>query len=128
MPGPGVYELKTKKEGPSYSFRPKFDVKLRHHFPGPGNYDPKNSMTSSKMPAWVIGKSEKGIVVDKDSKILPGPGSYSKSSTLGGPMWRFGNSDRTVSSPPAIPGPGAYQIKPTLGNSPPYVSYKNKNN
>ena len=126
VPGPGVYEIKPKTEGPSYSFRPKFEDRLKHHVPGPGNYDPKNSMTSSKMPSWVIGRSEKSGIVDKDSKFVPGPGSYAKPSTLGGPMWRFGSGDRISTSPPVAPGPGAYQIKATFGSSPPYVNIQNK--
>lgn len=70
-----------------------------------------------------MGKSDKSVdSTDKDSKILPGPGSYTKPSTLAGPKWRFGSSKRNSFSLSTAPGPGTYQIKSTVGNSPPYVN------
>jgi hypothetical protein len=126
VPGPGVYEIKTKKEGPSFSFRPKFDTKAKSIVPGPGNYEPKIALTSEKSPAWVVGKSQKHMsVVSKDLEYSPGPGTYSKPSMLSGPSWRFGNSTRISRSVPRAPGPGTYEILPTIGNSPPYARINN---
>ena len=122
MPGPGVYEIKPTKEGPSYSFRPKIEAKLKNFVPGPGNYEPKVTLTTEKTPSWIVGKSEqRTISAGKDSVYLPGPGTYQKPSTLGGPKWRFGDSTRNALRSMAVPGPGSYEIKSTVGNSPSYL-------
>lgn len=126
VPGPGVYEVKEKIEGPSFSFRPKFENKMRISAPGPGNYEPRITLTSGKSPAWVVGRSSKQISnVDKSVESLPGPGTYSKPSTLAGPSWRFGSSTRTSYSVPRVPGPGTYEVNPSIGNMPSYVRSNN---
>ena len=54
--------------------------------PGPGNYEPKITLTNEKAPSWIVGKSElRTFSTGKNLNYLPGPGSYQKPSTLGGP-------------------------------------------
>jgi hypothetical protein len=121
VPGPGVYEIKSKGiEGPCFSFRPKHKDKAADSVPGPGNYEPNPSAVKEKPPSWALGKSQKneGFNVDKH---LPGPGSYIATSTLSGPKWAFGNSKRGKSAELASPGPGTYEIKPLLGATPTYI-------
>jgi len=38
-PGPGVYDVSPKKNGPSYTFNPKPRDFSRNDSPGPGSYD-----------------------------------------------------------------------------------------
>ena len=90
--------------------------------PGPGNYEPKITLTNEKAPSWIVGKSElRTFSTGKNLNYLPGPGSYQKPSTLGGPRWRFGNSTRNPLRSLAVPGPGSYEIRSTVGNSPSYL-------
>ena len=126
VPGPGLYEIRPVKEGPAYSFRPKFEARVKEAIPGPGRYEPSVTLTCDKAPAWVVGKSaQRTSSAGRDSSYQPGPGTYQTSGTLGGPSWRFGNQKRGYLSASAVPGPGAYEIKSTVGNSPTYVRISN---
>jgi hypothetical protein len=47
-PGPGGYDAKINKGGPSYTIGGKPKNKMRDAQPGPGNYDPKDDLTKAK--------------------------------------------------------------------------------
>lgn len=64
------------------------------------------------VPTFAVCKTAKGFEsdIEKHSKDLPGPGSYPRPSTLTGPKWSFGSSNRSSEVPRQVPGPGAYEV------------------
>ena len=110
--------MKTPKEGPAFSFRPKTSVKQEDFVPGPGKYDPRNGFVQEKSPAWVVGRSQRDGIAGKNGNV-PGPGTYTHGNTLGGPKWGFGSGKREKKFDTFVPG--AYEIKSTVGAAPTYA-------
>jgi hypothetical protein len=77
-PGPGTYDLGTTicKDGPKFSFRPKFHTKDRFKSPPPGSYNPKFNLMEknhySEITFGVGPRSKEG----KTRPSTPGPGTY----------------------------------------------------
>lgn len=46
--GPGNYDVKKKKGGPSYTFGSKTKSNVKSDAPGPGNYDPNSNFVKDK--------------------------------------------------------------------------------
>lgn len=113
------------KEGPSYTFSPRFECKVKCPVPGPGEYMPKIELSSRKSPAWIVGKEGKPFKsLNKDLLAVPGPGSYEKQSTLSGPQWTFSSDKRMASQKSKNPGPGSYKTQSVFANPPPYVNFQ----
>ena len=59
---------------------------LDRNTPGPGYYNPNERLVREGSPAYRIdGNAERLGAVSKDQAANPGPGSYEKSSLIGGP-------------------------------------------
>ena len=90
--------------------------------PGPGAYDPTNSVNKDRTVAYSIPKSIKERDVSPEERQKPGPGNYEAKSTFGSgfkaevkgrPKERIGNDN---------PGPGNYEsnYSPTKDRIPAY--------
>lgn len=125
-PGPGSYELKPKlgAEAPKISmsfYRPLSSVPQES--PGPGAYQP-NLKNKNKSPEYKIGSSKREIV-DKETKLKPGPGTYNPDKVdyvkSKAPQWVMGSEPRGDMTSSAVinnPGPGNYEYKKTVGEGP----------
>ena len=111
-PGPGNYNPVALKESPSFSLRSRPVDKVVERAPGPGRYDPKTEYVLESPARVALGRSEKNCEteIEKNNKTIPGPGTYSKPTTLAGPKWGFGSSMRAQEKDQKVPGPGAYNI------------------
>lgn len=58
-PGPGMYELSSKKSGPSYTFRSKDMPKEKKNIPGPGMYDPNPNAIKDTIKSAKISKASR---------------------------------------------------------------------
>jgi len=96
----------------SFSLRSRPVEKIVQNAPGPGKYSPNGLYVLENPPNFGIGKSLKSFESDfeRNSKTIPGPGSYGKASTLSGPKWGFGSSPRAEEKKDRVPGPGAYNL------------------
>jgi hypothetical protein len=111
-PGPGNYSIESVEKAPSYSLRSRPIEKVVEKAPGPGKYDPKTEYVLESQPNFGIGKSEKKFEteLERNSKFIPGPGTYGNSTSLSGPKWGFGSSERVQEKKMNVPGPGAYNV------------------
>jgi hypothetical protein len=91
VPGPGQYTLNmsNRPKTPSYrigsSKRDGFFKYLENN-PGPGQYNANSSQSLSKRPkspAWSVGTSQRPPL--STCELVPGPGNYTISSSVGGP-------------------------------------------
>jgi hypothetical protein len=58
----------------------RVDSPNRNNVPGPGQYDPNESITKHKAASFKIDeKTQRTKFVSKDQMSLPGPGNYSDS-------------------------------------------------
>ena len=111
-PGPGHYNLTALNQSPSFSLRSRPVEKIVEKAPGPGKYDPKAEFVLDHSPNVALGRSQKNFEteLEKSNKFIPGPGTYKKPTTLAGPKWGFGSSERSVTNTKNIPGPGSYDV------------------
>ena len=111
-PGPGNYNPSNLNESPSFSLRSRPIEKLVERAPGPGKYDPNSDFILESPVRVALPRSQKNSETDteKNNKLVPGPGSYSKPTTLTGPKWGFGSSIRGQEKDVKAPGPGAYNV------------------
>jgi len=114
-PGPGNYESPSKiGTGISYKFGEKHRDAVDSDIPGPGSYEPKDSLNKDTIPAHSISKSHRGDIVSRENLSMPGPGNYESPSRIGtGISYKFGEKHRDVVDSD-IPGPGSYEPKDTL--------------
>lgn len=88
----------------------RIDSPSRNDVPGPGQYDPNESITKYASPTYKMdGKSQRIEIVSKEQQYMPGPGNYSDNRTFGQdaksfqmrgrPQDKVGNDN---------PGPGNY--------------------
>lgn len=89
VPGPGQYSanMNDKVNAPSFrigSAKRGDNNKFLEANPGPGQYAP-NSNTSirPKSPVWSMGTGTRQAL--SPTEMVPGPGNYNASSTIGGP-------------------------------------------
>jgi hypothetical protein len=89
--------------------------------PGPGNYEQNEKPTRYKSsPAWGMGSSKRGDLVNSKSKNNPGPTAYEMKSTVGnGPKYTSGQKlGSSLVNTSRGPGPGAYSpVKQDVGSS-----------
>jgi len=92
--------------------------------PGPGNYDPVQSQTKNKDPAFKIGTGKRDFQVS--SKGVPGPGNYDPKSELNkrGAGIGYGKK-RAFDDVITSPGPGQYDIDRSVNPLPPYARNNN---
>ena len=116
-PGPGKYDQPLHKTSVSFSMgKPKEKQKIgilkedskaeTWVSPGPGEYNPQNSIHQSDSPSWKFHPSTK---TDKTIKNdMPDPGTYNLPDTIGkGPKIGF-HGFRTERKIDKLPGPGEY--------------------
>ena len=83
-PGPGNYESPSKiGTGISYKFGEKHRDAVDSDIPGPGSYEPKDTLNKDAIRAHSISKSNRGDFVSKSAKELPGPGNYDDGQEFG---------------------------------------------
>ena len=77
-PGPGTYELGTTicKDGPKFSFRPKFQTKERFKSPPLGSYNPKYSLMDKNNYSEITFGVGPRAKAGKSRPSTPGPGTY----------------------------------------------------
>lgn len=97
------------------------ETKKKRIAPGPGRYDPKNSVVNQSMPNCKFGSSSREeLGGGKEQRNKPGPGQYYASNKIlvqSSPSFGFGSSQRESLSPGKLktPGPGNYPSKKFLG-------------
>ena len=107
-PGPGYYEMKASLDGHTYTIGEKHHPHPDNGFPGPGTYDPRDTITKLNSPGKTISGSERGGF---DLLANPGPGHYDPLIALTGlrsslakinpiPVFEGGEKE--------TPGPGHY--------------------
>ena len=122
VPGPGSYGLKSQiGEGPKVGLTGRNKVSSSVDSPGPGAYEAK--MTTLKSPPKPTLKSGDSRMFRDPStqKDNPGPGNYQMRSTLYGPKYGFGKSQRVGGISSITPGPGAYRVPCTIQAEPNYL-------
>ena len=90
--------------------------------PGPGNYDPDNSVVLKKLPQYSM-KQRLGSTLGAGGVNSPAPGAYEvhlKNKT-DAPKYGFGSSTRAGYKGNAVPGPGAYKINVRVADTPAYA-------
>lgn len=128
-PGPGSYDFRsTITDGKKYGIglrKNMFELQ-RDKSPGPGHY--KSEVVDFKRSPASYKWGRDSRFSDKHlQKTTPGPGMYSKNSTLGGPLFGFGSGKRPGNSSKNItgdkdnfPGPGHYDQVRSLESYKPY--------
>ena len=81
IPGPGMYEQKTRNESQKYTFGMKQSKKLNSN-PGPGAYDAEYQKVRSQSQTMKFSNSRREFVFgkSKEESTMPGPGMYESSS------------------------------------------------
>jgi hypothetical protein len=111
-PGPGNYNPQDLGKSPSFSLRSRPVEKREEKAPGPGKYDPKAEFVMESAPVFGVGRSAKKFEseLERNGKLVPGPGTYGSPTSLAGPKWGFGSSERAQEKKMNVPGPGAYKV------------------
>jgi hypothetical protein len=76
-PGPGAYQNNNKtlgKDVPSYTIGKKSNKSMMLKTPGPGEYDPSQSLVKESTKAAKISLSKRPDIAPKTARQLPGPG------------------------------------------------------
>ena len=140
-PGPGSYTIDRDlgAYAPKYSLSPKreSDITRVKKIPGPGSYNPNNSITVKASPGIRFGRSQRISVdvgksnrkkLDKNNN-LPGPFDTARpiiddhkdfnSRRKNSPSVGFGSSTRpNLTRPKDIPGPGEYALPSLISEGP----------
>jgi len=75
LPGPGIYDNAPLNSGPSFSFHPAKEQKLRHDSPGPGAYDSEShTVTKDRVISFKMGDGKRSELVSKERISQIGPG------------------------------------------------------
>lgn len=117
-PGPGAYSPASRAiEGPKYTMSSRRPLTAGAALPGPGAYNVvfNDITTRDKSPSYRIGSAERRPMTSPDK--IPGPGNYSIGSSLQGPKWGFGTSNRSPNKRDNSPGPGSYQYTNKLNET-----------
>lgn len=113
MPGPGDYNLPESNSSIQYTILGKDNKTKKTVSPGPGSYDPSNSVLE-RAPSFKIGRSKR--IYNNYHRRTPGPGAYSLDFNItSGPSWKIGSSKRNSFYSSDTPGPGMYNISPPKG-------------
>lgn len=125
--GPGTYDLPDTKSKIAYSMGPKNKSLILNSNPGPGHYNPKNSLVFPRCVLSVFDKGSRGKE-NKWKRDVLGPGSYNPKLLAKDLGYSFGKGRRMKSLKQFkdIPGPGTYEIKSFLENYPAYALWSGK--
>ena len=98
------------------------DPNSRFKGPGPGSYNPRVDYAKENLGTVKIGTGTrdqgKALPGGKDA---PGPGQYTLGTSLSGPAFGIGTSQRDESKGQDIPGPGQYHVPTYIANLPRYM-------
>ena len=78
VPAPGSYDIRAKKEGPSYGMGIKLKEQSKLVVPGAGSYEPDPSKVKVKGPSYGMGMKLKSDLIK--SVEVPGPGQYTNAA------------------------------------------------
>jgi len=124
QPGPGNYNDKvteTKKHSSTWKFgteRRDGGTQERLKVPGPGAYNSPNVMSQTGTTLKF-----RHNTIDKNAKLVPGPGNYETTSALrnkGGAIGKEGRFSKKSDSMYS-PGPGNYEMDKSNTGSPKYA-------
>ncbi|CAD8095029.1 unnamed protein product [Paramecium primaurelia] len=123
-PGPGQYQIPKIRDSQIITMKGfKYNPNNSVHFPGPGQYNPDDSMCKLKDGSVKIAPEQRSKALL--TQYVPGPGQYSMKSTLEGPSWGFKKEIRsTLIKKDFNPGPGSYNIPPKFNDVPKYLLQK----
>jgi len=95
--------------------------KVGEVYPGPGEYEPFESLYLEKNIGAIIGTSERPALYKKG--VAPGPGQYdTRGNVGGGTKSKIGNGRRQpMSKVNDEPGPGYYNIPSAIANVQKYL-------
>ena len=126
VPGPGMYDIKTKNKGIRYTMGYRRDQKIKSlKSPSVGDYDLRRD-DDLVVPSIIFGR-EKREVSETNEKVprTPGPGYYYISTEVtssSSPKWSFSpinqsleKSKRKREEESKSPGPGSYNIEGFIG-------------
>ncbi len=126
VPGPGMYDIKTKNKGIRYTMGYRRDQKIKSlKSPSVGDYDLRRD-DDLVVPSIIFGR-EKREVSETNEKVprTPGPGYYCISTEVtssSSPKWSFSpinqsleKSKRKREEESKSPGPGSYNIEGFIG-------------
>ena len=86
LPGPGEYDSPQKEFGQgvqSVTIRGRPEDIKRDKSPGPGKYDPTDSIVKASVLTYKMPQSARGNIISKEDLQKPGPGSYPQSQQFG---------------------------------------------
>ncbi|CAD8076946.1 unnamed protein product [Paramecium sonneborni] len=119
-PGPGAYviETKLKKNGPIIPKASKDEIHMEN-LPGPGKYNPNDSMISNKAPSYPIAKK---YHKPQESSLL-GPGRYNIPRDINdGPKYTFPTLEKSMEKKSIdLNQSHCYEIQQTVGYIPQYI-------
>lgn len=121
-PGPGSYNIPAKfGQGPKYSSQGKRMPNPRMNNPGPGAYNPNDSMSSAKALRGVASSASIGAKMGRGAREIsywhsktPGPGAYETPDVKARAPQFSMRSGRRVMKQDETPGPGAHNTIYTL--------------
>lgn len=111
--GPGQYDSPSRMGGPRYTIGEKREQSPDNKNPGPGAFNPNDSITKARVPAAQMRGSERADLVGREARQNVGPGHYDSPSKAGGPAFTIGTKSdlRNTNHNPA---PGQYEANDSL--------------